>query len=480
MASSLFADLVSSAFRYQHSQRLSALDRAFLDLEDANVHMHVGSVGLFEPGPLVGADGSLDMARVRREIEAGLRGAARMRQRLRSVPLFDQPVWVDDPHFNLDYHVRHTSLPAPGDERQLKRLAGRILSEKLEMHRPLWELWFVEGLEDGGFAVIAKIHHAVIDGVSGVDLMGSYMALDPEGGPPGATGRWIPRPGPGPGRLVLRELSHRVGWPLELAGAAREALRDPAGAARGGAESVRGLVEALGGGLSPGGWTPLNDPIGPHRRFDWTHFELEAVAEVRRRHGGTLNDVAVTVGAGALRRFLQRRHVDVDALDFRALLPVSVRRRTQRGKLGNRVAFLMARLPLDEPDPVRRLARVVESTRHLKRSGQAAGGELIEEVADRTWPGLVSTMLKQGCRSRAFHTVLTNVPGPPVPAWLLGCRMRSLLPVVPLFSHQALGMALFSYAGSLSWGLHADWDAVPDLHDFVADLQAEFERLRKA
>ncbi len=465
--------------RYAHYDRLSALDATFLEIETPSVHMHVGSVHLFDGEPLRTPEGGLDIERIRALAEPALRRSARFRQRIERIPVFGHPVWVDDARFNLDYHLRHTSLPEPGDARQLKRLAGRIFSQKLDPNRPLWEMWFVEGLEDGRFAVIMKAHHCMIDGVSGADLLAGFLQGAPGSGEPPPAPRWLPRPEPGPVRLVAGELARRASLPLAAARAGLSALGEPLHALEAVRESAAAVAEALRAGLSSASPTPLNDDVGPYRRFDWTRFDLAAVKEVKSRLGGTVNDVVISVVSGAMRRFLQRRSVDVDGLDFRAMMPVNVRSEDQHGKLGNRVAFLMARLPVDESDPARRLARVIETTRSLKDSSTVEGGEILEEISDWTATSLFAGISRLAARARSYNMVVTNVPGPQFPVHLLGAKMHEIYPLVPLFSNQALGIALFSYDGGLFWGFNADWDAVPDLHDLVEMVQAEFEVLRK-
>lgn len=464
---------------YTHYDRLSALDATFLEIETPNVHMHVGSVHLFDGGPLRTPEGGLDFERVRALSEPALRRSARFRQRLERIPVFGHPVWVDDGRFRLEYHLRHTSLPEPGDARQLKRLAGRIFSQKLDPNRPLWEMWFVEGLEDGRFALILKAHHCMIDGISGADLLAGYIQGAPDSETEPDLPRWVQRPAPSPAKLVSDELMRRASLPAKAVRAGLTAMRAPLRALEEARGSASAVAEALGAGLGSASATPLNDDIGPYRRFDWTRFELAAVKEVKSRLGGTVNDVVIAIVAGAMRRFLQRRSVDVDSLDFRAMMPVNVRREDQHGKLGNRVAFLMARLPVDEKDPARRLARVIEATRGLKDSSTVEGTELLEEISDWTATALFAGVSRLAAKTRSYNMVVTNVPGPQFPISILGAKMEEIYPLVPLFSNQALGIAVFSYDGTLFWGFNADWDAVPDLHDLVEMVQDEFETLRK-
>jgi diacylglycerol O-acyltransferase / wax synthase len=461
---------------YSHYDRLTALDASFLGIEDANAHMHVGSVGLFDIGPLKAARGGLDMERVLAMSDSVLARHPRFRQKLARVPLFGNPVWVDDERFNLSYHVRHTALPPPGDERQLKRLTGRIMSQQLDRGKPLWELWYVEGLADGRFAVITKLHHCMADGVSGADLMASMMGPDPRHAFAAAP-RWLPRPAPTPARLVADEALRLASLPADVARAGSALLTQPRRSLAATRDALGGLGEALWAALVPASATPLNCDIGPHRRFDWTKLDLDVVKGIKNRLGATINDVVLAVVTGALRSFLRRRGEQVDDLTFRAMIPVNVRASAERGRLGNRVSFMMAPLPLAERDPARRLGQVVETMRALKRSSQRRGGELIEEVSDRVFSGLFTQVARLGARTGPYNIVITNVPGPQFPVYLLGAPLREVYPLVPLFSNQALGIALFSYDGGLYFGFNADWDAVPDLHDVVEAVQAECQAL---
>jgi diacylglycerol O-acyltransferase len=464
---------------YSHYDRLTALDTTFLAVEDPNVHMHVGSVALFEAGPLRGPHGSLDIDKIYAMSESTLRYYPRFRQKLAWVPLLNHPVWVDDDRFNLHYHLRHTSLPAPGNVRLLKRLAGRIMSQKLDRGKPLWEIWFVDSVAGDKVAIITKAHHCMIDGISSVDLMSAFMRFDSNPSV-GVAKPWIPRPAPRPRELLRDELLRRASLPLTSANAVRRVLADPRRAGSTLWDTVEGLREAVVAGIVPASPTPLNLDIGPHRRFDWTRFELDEVKEVKRRLGGTLNDVVLAVVSGAMRRFLRARGERVDELDFRSMVPVNVRTSAEHGTLGNRVSFLLARLPLEERDPRRRLQKVIEATQKLKHSKQVVGAEALEEISDRTFDSLFVQYARLAARSRAYNMVVTNVPGPQMPVYLLGARMREVYPLVPLFVNQAIGIALFSYDGGLFWGFNSDWDAVPDLHELVEAIEREFSLLREA
>ena len=464
---------------YTHYDRLSALDATFLEIESPSVHMHVGSVNLFDAEPLRTPEGGIDIERIRALSDPALRRSARFRQRIERIPVFGHPVWVDDPSFNLDYHLRHTALPEPGDLRQLKRLAGRIFSQKLDPNRPLWEMWFIENVEGGRFAVVTKVHHCMIDGVSGADLLAGFMSGKADGEDETSSSRWVPRPAPGPTQLVGDELVRRASLPARAVRAAVTAVGAPRQAFGSAGHALEAVGEMLGAGLSSASATPLNEDIGPYRRFDWTELDLTAMREVKSRLGGTLNDLVLAIVSGAMRGFLERRSVEVDSLDFRAMLPVNTRSHDQHGKLGNRVASVAARLPVHEKDPAQRLASVIETTRQVKASNVVEGGELLGELSDWTFTRIVADISRLAARARAFNMVVTNVPGPSFPVYLAGAKMQAIYPLVPLFSNQALGIALFSYDGTLFWGFNADWDATPDLHDLVEMVQREFEILQK-
>jgi diacylglycerol O-acyltransferase len=320
----------------------------------------------------------------------------------------------------------------------------------------------------------------MIDGISAVDVLAALLRSTPDTSIEKAPA-WQPRRTPGRVDLLAGAIGRRITAPFALAGKAREALRNPRAAAASTANAIGAVGETLAAGLRPADPTPLNpEHIGPHRRFDTARMDRAQIDEIRGSLGGTINDVALTVVAGALRRFLLRRGVRVSSLDFRVMLPVSVRSREERGKLGNRVAMLIASLPVDEPDPRNRLQRVVETTRRLKHSRQVHGAELLEELGDWTADGLVTRTVRLAARIRSFNLVVTNVPGPRQPIYLLGARLMEPYPVVPLYSNQALGVALFSYDQGLYWGLNSDWDQLPDLHDLVGDLEAAFAELCRA
>jgi WS/DGAT/MGAT family acyltransferase len=460
-----------------HYERLSALDALFLDLEkDASSHMHVAAVLLFDAAPLRAAHGGLDMARIRAYLESRLHLIPRYRQRLAYIPLEHHPVWVDDARFNLFYHVRHSALPKPGEERQLKRLCGRIMSQKLDPTKPLWEVWVVEGLADDRFALIAKTHHAMVDGIAGMDLLTVALSPAPEStfAPPPP---WRPRPEPTALQLLGGEFARRRAGVASLARQGLRLASEPQrvlGLAR---DALTGVVEYLAPGSVPAARTMLNPELGPHRRFDWVRFDLAAVKRVKEALGGTLNDVVLATVAGAARRFLGARGERLEGIDFRAMVPVSTRADAERGRTGNRVVNFVVQLPIGEPDALARYQRVIAAMQQQKTSHVAQGGELLEELADWTVTGVLTQIIDLAARRQAWNLVVTNVPGPQVPLFLLQAPLRETYPVVPLFKQQGVGIALFSYDGGLYWGFNADWDALPDLHALVEAVAAEFAAL---
>jgi WS/DGAT/MGAT family acyltransferase len=441
--------------------------------------MHVAAVLLCDAAPLTRPEGGLDIDRIRGSIASRLHEIPRYRQRLAWIPLEHHPVWVDDASFNIHYHVRHVCLPRPGDARQLKRLVGLISSQKFDPSKPLWEIWVIEGVEDGRFAVVARSHHCMVDGIAGVGVLRVLLGPEPNASFAPAP-RWRPRPAPSDARLAVDSLWRRLQEPFDLAAATRRALADPPRAWRSARDALRGLGETLTT-LSPASPTPINpEHVGPHRRVDWLRLDLEDVKQVRRVLGGTINDVVLATVAGAMRRYLRAHHVKLRGLHFRVMCPVSVRASGGEGAFGNRVVMLVVELPLDERDPRRRLARVVAATSALKQSKIAHGSELIEAIGDQTTTSVVTETIRMATRLRVFNMVVTNVPGPQLPLYLVDAPVVAAYPLVPLYANQALGFALLSYAGGLFVGLACDWDRVGDLHEVTAAFAEAFDELRKA
>ena len=456
--------------------RLTALDHSFLLLERPNAYMHVASTQIHEIGPLRTPEGGVDAEALRNAIAAQLHHIPRYRQKLVTIPVEGRPVWVDDPTFNVDYHVRHTSLPRPGTERQLKRLSARIMQQHLDRQRPLWELWIVEGLEGDRFAIISKVHHCMIDGVSGVDLLRILMSPTPDQEVP-EPHIFVPRPQPSGLSLLTDEAWRRMTLPFKAIGGIGEFLSEARDARRDIASRLRSVSSMLGRTLRAVSETPLNREIGPHRRFDWFSMDLLELKALRRALGGSLNDVVLTIVTGAVRSFLEGRQCDLSEIEFRVMAPVSVRGKEEEGALGNRVSAWIIDLPINEADPKARLAAISAQTAELKSSKEAVAAELLTQAAEFTPTALLALGARNATRVLPFNLVVTNVPGPQFPMYMLGAKMLEIYPHVPLMDHLGLGLALMSYDGQLHWGFNADYDVVPDLHDFVEAIQASQKEL---
>ena len=463
-------------------ERLSALDRTFLDLEYPETHMHVAGVTICDAIALRTPDGGIDIEKIRKFILSRLHLIPRYRQRIVRIPLENHPVWVDDDHFNLEYHVRHTALPRPGGDEQLKRLTGRIVSQQLDRGKPLWELWIIEGLDGDRFAMITKTHHCMIDGVSAVDLVSVLLSPSPDATIPDAQ-PWKPQSAPSRGELVMEEARRRLATPLELGKAVLDAMQNPAETAESIGEQISAVTETVGAGMFSASESPFNQPIGPHRRFEWTAIELADVKRVKNALGGTVNDVVLATVAGAVRSFLSGRGLspeEIAELDFRAMVPVSIRASSEQGTLGNRIASWAVRLPIAQTNPRRRLEAVRAVTADLKQSRQAMGAEVLARVSEWTAPTLLSLAMRLAARARPFNLIVTNVPGPQLPLYMIGSRILAAYPIGPLFLDQALNIALVSYDGRLYWGLNGDWDVLPDLRDLVTAIRASFDELLQA
>jgi WS/DGAT/MGAT family acyltransferase len=453
--------------------RLSALDASFLHMEDnLPSHMHVASVTIFD-GQAPNYD---DFAE---GIGSRLHLVPRYRQKLAFVPLNQgRPRWVDDPAFNISYHVRATALPPPGGEEELRALAGRVFSQRLDRDKPLWEIWLVEGLEGNRFALLSKTHHSLVDGVSGADLMTVMFDVSPEPTAPPATDEaWHPSPLPSRSQMLAEALLERATEPAELGRGLRHALRGPREFARNALEAAGGVTALARGTLRPAPASPYNGEIGPHRRFTWVRVSLGDVKAIKNSLGGTVNDVVLATVTGALRRHLLSRGVSTQDLTLRAMVPVSVRSDLEQGALGNRVAAMMAPLPVWAENAAERLEVVHEAMRSLKSSGQAVGAEVLTRIGGFAPPTIMAQATRLGARQRAFNLVVTNVPGPQFPLYLQGHELLDVFPMVPLAMNQRLGLALMSYNGAINFGLIGDYDSMPDLEEFAHHLAESLQEL---
>jgi diacylglycerol O-acyltransferase / wax synthase len=453
--------------------RMSPQDASFLHVEDAVSHMHIGSVAVFEGPPLSSE-----------ELETMVAGklplVPRYRQKVRFVPLqLGRPVWVDDPHFNLGYHLRHTALASPGGDRELRNLVGRVMSQQLDRHKPLWEMWMVEGLDQGHWALVSKVHHCMVDGVSGTDLLAVVLDAEPEPARPLAE-RWEPEPEPSSVQLARDAMVDLVASPYEQLRAARASTRAPRQVVRNLGEVARGL-RAWTGVVRPTPRSTLNGPIGPHRRWDWARTTLADVKTVRRALGGTVNDVVLTVLTRGFRDLLLSRDEDVSARVVRTLVPVSVRTPGERGTYNNRVSAMIAALPVGLDDPAARLAAIRTQMDGLKESKQAVAGEVLTSLTGFA-PSLLlalGTRVAMRIPQRNVNTVTTNVPGPQVQLFACGRPMIEAFPFVPLASSVRVGVAIFSYNGMLNYGVTGDYDTARDIGVLCSGIEAGMTELLK-
>jgi WS/DGAT/MGAT family acyltransferase len=449
---------------------LSAQDRLFLLCETGSAHMHVGAALVFDRGPLSQPSGGIDFERIRRHVAARLKDIPRYRQRVSFTPLKSRPHWVDDETFDVHRHVHHLRVPHPGSETQLKQLCGQLFSKRLDRNRPLWELFVIEGVEKNRFALVAKTHHCMVDGIGGAQLLAAL--LDPM--PDGACDEpqpWLPRPQLSAREVLQLELSRQLAQSFSLGKQLGGMVRAPGHSAARLGEQVFGLSQFLGSGLWPAPECILNRNIGAQRRFEWLSLDLDDVARIKQKFGATVNDVVMATIAGGLRRFLQGRSAPRPT-QLRALVPVNMRQAAD-GSLGNHVSALLVPLPLGISDPRRRLVNVAARMRSAKASRQAEAAKMLSGAA----VPLLAAFMRFADRLKSFNLVVTNVPGPPIPLYLAGAPLRQVFPQVPLFINQGLGIALFSYAGKLHWGLNADSDLLPDVAELKDLLLTSFNEL---
>ena len=453
--------------------RLTGLDASFLHIESDTSHMHVAGVMLFEGSPP-------EQRELVDALETKLHLVPRYRQKLAFVPFSQgRPRWVDDPHFNIEYHVRTTALPAPGSEEQLKSLAGRVFSQQLDRDKPLWEMWIVEGLDGGErFAVLSKTHHALVDGVSGVDIASVLFDVSPDPAPtPEPPKRWLARPLPSSTQLLAESLFERATVPAEIVRGVRALFRAPRQIADAAVTALAGIGAMAWAGMSSAPPSPYNEDIGPHRRFTWVRMSLDEVKAIKNSLGGTVNDVMLAIVAGALGRDLRRRGVDLTGLELKAMVPVSVRAEEARGALGNQVAAMMAPLPVGVERPADRYQRISASMRKIKESGQAVGAQVLTDLTGFAPPNIMSQASRLVMRQRFFNLVVTNVPGPQIPLYMMGRKMIEMFPMVPLAPRQGLGVAIMSYNGRISFGLVGDYEIMADLDQLAKDFRASFAEL---
>jgi WS/DGAT/MGAT family acyltransferase len=450
-----------------HFERLDAHERLAFDLEDEHVHLHAATACVLEAGPLGREGGGVDIDRIRTFVESRLYRVPLCRKRIVRAPLEGSPVWVDDENFNLQYHVRHTHLPVPGDERLLKRLCGRIASQRLDPERPLWELWVVEGLEGERCAVVAKAHESVTGGMWGQGLLEALLSPSPEkqfeAGP-----AWLPRPRPSARELLEASLRRRAGLPFAFARGALRAIREREAF---GAELERALEAFRNAGTASE--SPLNQPLGPHRRVDWLALDAASFDACAARLEVGADTLWVALLGGALARFFERRGLppafQVD-FRFRAALPDPDAPWGEPD--GMPLAWRLADLPLAQADPAERVRAAASALDGAPR----VSWELLARAGDWS-PPLLAGFARRQLGERLANLALTPFAGPSQPLFLLGARVLELVPLLPLPPGQALRIAVVPYAGALRIGVSADWDLLPDLHDLVLACAESFHEI---
>jgi WS/DGAT/MGAT family acyltransferase len=456
----------------EHFDRLTAIDASFLAQESPVSHMHIGAMTVFD-GPPPPFEDFLDTIRERLHL------VPRYRQKLSFPPAESgRPVWVDDPGFNLEFHMRQSALPHPGTHEQLLRLASRIFSQQLDRSKPLWEIWMIEGLADDSWALISKTHHAMIDGVSGVDLATVLFDLQPEGRkiehPDEA---WQPEPEPTSAELIASGAVGAARTAVDSARRVADVVLRPQHALSEAREAAEGIGEIVWAGLNPAPPTPLNVEIGPHRRYRVVRADLAEFKAIKSELGGTVNDVVLAVVSGALRDWLHSRGVRTEGLELRALVPVSVRSEGEHDQLGNRLVAMRGPLPVYIDDPVARLRVVRQAMDGLKQSKQAVGASVLAGAQGFAPPTVLAQASRLNFSTRLFNLIVTNIPGPQFPLYMAGCRLRHLTPIAFLPRNHALAIAIMSYDGELSFGLLGDYDALPDIDRIASGLRDSIDEL---
>jgi diacylglycerol O-acyltransferase / wax synthase len=437
--------------------RMSPLDASFLHIEDDSNHMHIGSVAIFEgPAPDYGDFADL--------VTSKLPQVPRYRQKVRFVPFgIGRPVWVDDPHFNVGYHLRHTALPPPGADQELRNIVGRLMAQQLDRTKPLWEMWMVEGLRDGHWAIVSKVHHCMVDGVSGSDLLAVMLDADREPPRP-QPDTWRPEPEPSDAQLIADALRDLVVSPYEQFRALRSATRGWRQLAGLFADTARG-VASMAGLVRPTVESSLNGPIGPHRRWDWARSTLADIKRIRRTLGGTVNDVVLAALTRGFRDLIIARDESPAGRVVRTLVPVSVRLPDERGVYNNRVSAMFAEFPVGISDPAKRLEAIRAQMDNLKQSKQAVAGEVLTSLSGFA-PALLldlGTRVAFRIPQRNVNTVTTNVPGPQIPLFACGRQMLEAFPFVPIAGRVRVGVAIFSYNGMMNFGVTGDYDTAADI-----------------
>lgn len=457
---------------------LTGLDAMFLYLETPSSHMHVTGVYVLDASE---APGGFDFDKLRRMVEQRLPFAPPFRRRLVEVPFkLYHPVWIEDPDFDLDYHLRRACLPSPGGHDELAAFVGQVVGLPLDRTKPLWELYLVEGLEGGRFALVTKIHHACIDGISGAELSASFLDLEPDPVRPQAEeDDWRPERVPSDLELFTYAVASLTGHPMAAFRTARRMVEAALHL------SERNRLPEVQPPPSPfsAPRTPLNQAITPHRRVAFTDVGLDEVKAVKNHFGCTVNDVVLQLSAGALRRYLES-HDELPAEPLVAMVPISVRTEEDQGTHGNRVSAMLVSLATDVADPVARLKTIAESTRHAKEQDKAIGADVLTDWTEFTFPALMGRAARLTSSTRVFdrvrpifNVIISNVPGPPFPLYVAGSKMVAMHPCGPIHEGVGLNITVMSYLGRMWFGFEACRETVPDVGSLPALVRASLEEL---
>lgn len=454
-------------------ERLTPLATAFLDAEDedSRASLAIGSLAVFE-GPAPPFDDFV------RAIEGRLPSIPRYRQKLRTVPFeLAAPAWVDDPDFDIRWHIRNTGLPAPGGPAEIGRLMSRVMSQRMDRSRPLWEYWFCEGLADGRWALLSKLHHSMVDGVSGTDLYRLVLDPSPEPGPAVADD-WLPAPPPSTLSVTARAMWDLAWTPAAGARALSATFRSPRRLARRTFQTARGLL-TMTGALRPLHPSTLVGPLDGSRRYTWTNVSFADIRAVRHQFGGTVNDVALAAVTGGFRQLLLSRGEEPTARTLRSLVPVSTREPGAESIPDNRVSLMLPFLPVHLPDPRDRLAAVQQSLLAMRSAGEPEAGDSITTVAEyEPYPPVsLGIRLAFHVPQRQIATVTTNVPGPRKALYGLGRELQEILPYVPIADRVRIGVAIFSYRDALTFGITSDYRSVPDIEVLSSGISRSMAEL---
>ncbi len=458
-------------------ERLGPQDASFLYLETPSVHQHVGGVAILDPTTAPG--GHLTYEDLVRVLTSRFHLAPRFRQKIVFPPLAAaRPVWVDDTNFDPAFHLRRAALPSPGGRRELIDYVQRVISRPLDRTKPLWEAYFIEGMEDGLAAILTKVHHAMVDGMGAIDLASVVYdfspiptVLDPQ--------KWEPAPEPSRLELLAEALRDQVTHPVgSLAHLARQTLQTPARVLKDFTDVVGGLREIVGGGvLAPP--SPFNRKVGPNRRFAMVEAPVQTFKDIKNSLGGTVNDVVLATVAGGLHRLLRSRREPTRDRTLRAMVPVSVRTEDQASALGNRVSTFFVDLPVGPMGPKKRVHQISEETKHLKDSNYAVGAEFLMNIGTWAPPTIHAMAARLAARTRVINLVVSNVPGPQIPMYIAGAKLLAQYPVMPIAESMGLSIAVTSLAGTMAFGITADWDTLPDIEFLAAGMEEALTELRK-